>query len=405
MCRFLKRCQLTRSLSDETGATTAVFSIVVLIGIMAGTFALVVDGGQLFLERRVVQNVADASALYLAQTCALRDCSSEIDTVIKGYADYNSPDLKSEITKICGTSTPDTATLVTDPLLVGCNEGVAASWRDCQTAPTGDSNFVRVRSQTRTIAGGSALSPTFARLFGDGNPEDGTWTLRGCSQAIWGAPSSIRVTTPLAISICNFVQPTSTSTGVHSGEVKAWALGSGTCSKKDLNGNLIYGTDAGVTTFILTDGLQSPEKCKIGATIKVGDKIKYATTPNAKDACGNMSNLLTLLINTPEPVYIPIFGPTEVSGGDRFLTVISFMRFKLTGYKLRPPLGCGGSTCTFNFVDQNGANYACNLSGTAGGGNDLCVVGEFFKGVPPSGNISGGSYVPSLGAFALKLIP
>ncbi|MEY4899682.1 MAG: hypothetical protein RI895_104 [Actinomycetota bacterium] len=405
MLRFLKRRQFARSISDEAGATTAIFAIVVLVGVMAGTFALVVDAGQLFLERRVVQNVADASAGYLTQSCATGGICAP--TIPSSYTENNSPDSNTEIIEICGT--PEGFDPCTD--LVG-------DIRDCLTPTTAlaDSNFVRVRSQTLTISNKSALSPTFARLFG-ASSDDGNWTIRGCSQGIWGGPSSMKVTTPLAISICNWEPPTSSSVGTPK-VVLPWSLSaSGPCSIVDLNGKLFSkaGTHKGVAPVSIP-GMDL--NCIEGTTLSVGEKIIYANGASApKLLCDGIGRKLKSLITAAEPIYIPIYGASENVNGNLELTVISFVRFKLTAYTVNPPLstGCKSSNnCDVNWDSENpifdpadplyggttwvDADAACN-------GKDLCVAGEFLEGTPPSGNISGGSDAPSLGPLAFNLIP
>ena len=372
MFRIIKRRQLTRSLFDETGATTAVFSIVVLIGVMAGTFALVVDGGQLFLERRVVQNVADASTLYLAQTCAMgQNCATNNPSA---YAQNNSPDLNSEITEICG-KTP----------LPGCAP-LDATRRDCLSVPAANSNFVRVRSQTRTIDGGTALSPAFGGLFGDGNPDDGTWTLHGCSQAIWGAPSRLTVTLPLAISICSYVLPTSSSTG-NPTLIKSYSTANEVCtSKTDLNGAIISGTNTGLAPIVVP-GMDPT--CTTGAYLNTGELVNYAIPSRVSNLCSGIVAKFDALVLASAPAsYIPVFNESFLSNGDRKFKVLSFVRFKLTGFSY------GGAV-------KGTSSSQIALKGCT----NLCVVGQFLKGVAPSGNISEGSGVPSLGAFAVKLIP
>jgi Flp pilus assembly protein TadG len=316
MFRILKNQQFTRSLLDETGATTTVFSIIVLIGVMAGTFALVVDGGQLFLERRVVQNVADASTLYLAQSCAMgQNCATNNPS---SYAQNNSPDLNSEITEICGQSP-----------LPGCTP-LAVTRRDCLTVPAANSNFVRVRSQTRTIDGGSALSPAFAGLFGDGNQVDGTWTLRACSQAIWGSPSRITVTLPLAISICSFVLPTSSSTGETS-LIKSYSPSNTACTARmDLNGTIISGTNTGIAPTVVP-GMDPT--CTTGAYLSTGDLVNYVIPSQVSNLCsGVVAKLDALLLASAPARYKPVFNESLVSEGNRTFKVLSFVRFKLMGF-------------------------------------------------------------------------
>jgi Flp pilus assembly protein TadG len=372
MRRILKRLQLKKLLVDDTGATTAVFAIVVLIGIMSGTLALVVDSGQLFLERRVVQNVADASTLYIAQNCAMgNNCASNNPIA---YAQNNSPDLNTEITEICGKSP-----------LPGCTP-LEIARRDCLTEPAVNSNFVRVRSQTLTVDGGSALLPAFAGLFGDGNSADGSWTLRGCSQAIWGAPSRVTVTLPIAISICSVVLPTSSSTGT-SNLIKSFSPANEACtSKTDLNGTVITGNKTGLAPLVLAD---MDATCTTGVKLSTGDLIDYAIPSRVTNLCsGIVAKLDSLILSSAAPSYVPVFNESEVQNGDRKFEVLSFVRLKITGFSY------GGATK--GTTSAKAALARCT---------DLCIVGQFLKGVPPTGNISDNSNDPSLGVFAVKLIP
>ena len=62
-----------RRLRDDEGAT-AILVVIVMV-VLLGMGAMVVDVGGLWSERRQLQNGADASSLAIAQMCAGGDCS------------------------------------------------------------------------------------------------------------------------------------------------------------------------------------------------------------------------------------------------------------------------------------------------------------------------------------------
>jgi Flp pilus assembly protein TadG len=76
--------------------------VAIMIVVLLGMGAIVVDFGQLYVERRELQNGADAAALAVAQDCAGGDCRDETATA-RTYANDNARDGKAGIGDVCGS--------------------------------------------------------------------------------------------------------------------------------------------------------------------------------------------------------------------------------------------------------------------------------------------------------------
>jgi Flp pilus assembly protein TadG len=367
MFPVVTKLRLPKTLNADEGAVTILFTVIVLMGIMGGLFALVVDGGQLMLERRIVQNAADASALYLGQNCALGlNCAINDPTI---FAQNNSPDLNTAISEKCGSSP-----------LAGCGP-INGNSKDCQTTPSAaqlpTSGFVRVRSRTLTSTGGTALAPAFAGMFGAGNASDGSWTMKACSQAIWGKTVKAKVILPLAISACSYATP-----GASNKIIPQFTPASATCTGiSSLDGLTLTGKDAGLSVVAIPN---MDSTCDSGTIVNVGDSLNYVAPASMSTLCSGLLNRLKLAIN--QQVYLPVFSTSTLSGVTRKFQVISFVRIKLVSFKYGGVL-YGSPTFT---------STACA---------NLCIVGQFTKGVVPLGNVSTSSSVPALGAMAVNLIP
>jgi Flp pilus assembly protein TadG len=367
MFRVITKLRRQIHLKSDDGAVTILFTVIVLMGVMVGLFALVVDGGQLMLERRVVQNVADASALYLGQNCALGQNCSTNDPIT--YAQNNSPDLNTAISEKCGSSP-----------LPGCGP-LSSNTKDCQSTPTGTSQFVRVRAQTQTISGGTALAPAFAGIFGDGNVSDGSWTMRACSQAKWGKSGQAIVTLPLAMSVCSYATPTNSVGGANK-LIPQYTPANAACTgTPSLDGLTLSGKDAGLAAVAIPN---MDAACSTGTRLNVGDTVTYVAPVSMTTLCSGFLNRLKAAIG--QQSYIPVFATSTVTGTTRKMQVVSFVRFKVMSLKYGGVL-YGAPTFT---------STACA---------NLCIVGQFTKGVAPIGKISTNSAVPSLGAMAVELIP
>ena len=349
--------------SSERGAVTTIFAVVVLMGVLSGLFALVVDGGRIILERRVLQNSADAAAYYVAQQCVINIsiCSGSNPELT---ADNNSPDGFSAISEICGSS------------LFGACAPLSTNVLDCKSTMVNENNYVRIRTSTETPSG-TSLTPIFSSLFGAGET-----SLTGCAQAKWAPSSRAQVKLPIAISTCDFK-------GFGSGNERIGPF-TGTqaaCTgSRTLDGAVNSGDYAGVTPIQVSN----PD-CVLGSRVSVGDSFNLVAPASMDSLCGGLLSRLQQARQGGEFNYIPVYSTSNVVGTSRQVTVVSFVRFKIVAFKY-------GSTVSRN----SGVNVTFPPNCT---NSSLCLFVQFTKGVAPTGKIEVNTSVPSLGVQAVELVP
>lgn len=142
---------------DEAGAVVVVVALLSVA--LFGMAALVIDVGALRLERRQLQNGADAAALAVAQSCARGSCD---DTLAADLAEANASDDAAAVDSVLRTG-----------------------------------NQVRVATSTSTADGGTVVPYLFGQLL---TGEAGK-TVHASATAGWG-PVGRATTVPLAISRC-----------------------------------------------------------------------------------------------------------------------------------------------------------------------------------------------------------
>ena len=349
--------------SSERGAVTTIFAVVVLMGVLSGLFALVVDGGRIILERRVLQNSADAAAYYVAQQCVINIsiCSGSNPELT---ADNNSPDGFSAISEICGSS------------LFGACAPLSTNVLDCKSTMVNENNYVRIRTSTETPSG-TSLTPIFSSLFGAGET-----SLTGCAQAKWAPSSRAQIKLPIAISTCDFkgVSSANQLIGPFTG-TQAACTGSRT-----LDGAVNTGNYAGITPIQVSN----PD-CVLGSRVSVGENLNQVVTASMDSLCGGLLSRLQQARQGGEFNYIPVYSTSNVVGTSRQLPVVSFVRLKIVAFKYK-------GTESRNSGVTGAFPASCNST-------NLCVVGQFTKGVAPTGKIDSNTSVPSLGVQAVELVP
>ena len=135
------------------------FSSLVVVGVLA----IVIDGGSLYRERRVLQNSSDSAALANAQECALETSRCSSTVFATSYTNANSPDSLSNVKELCGKST--------GVITISLNSCVPIQSKPfaCKDIQSTYPRFVRVVSDTLTPSGssielpfGSALDSAFS---------------------------------------------------------------------------------------------------------------------------------------------------------------------------------------------------------------------------------------------------
>lgn len=181
----------------EHGAVASIVAIMLAGGVLLGMGALVVDVGQLYVEREQLQTGADAASWKIAMACAKTPatCTSANHTATAvDYAKRNASDNAANA-QICLNNT-------------GC-----PVWNTAVTCPPNLANpgkFVEVRTTTVTSSGATLFPPTFAGALAGINykgKQVGT-----CARVNWGPPADVQKIFSLGISLCDYRRMTSNGT-------------------------------------------------------------------------------------------------------------------------------------------------------------------------------------------------
>jgi hypothetical protein len=171
-----------------------VFGVLLSGGVLLGLMALVVDVGQLYVERGELQSGADAAALAVARACATNtpDCHDlpAVTALAQRYLDDNASDGVSKLDVLCGRLPFEE---------IDCPAEKTNLTACLGSLPDGG-NYVEVRAVTEMADGRLVLPPTFAQaVFED---FDGV-AVGACGRAGW----QLRIDVPL-LGIAMFTQKT-----------------------------------------------------------------------------------------------------------------------------------------------------------------------------------------------------
>lgn len=178
----------------EHGAVSTIVVVLLSAGVLLGFVALTADFGRTVLERRELQNGADAGALAFAQSCA-EDQESGCDPEglgLEALVNANADDGEHTISLVCGTA----------PGLDPCPDaGSIDDIRVCPPVPDFLDGVPYVEVRTRTSSDGEAAIPN---IFGSAAGGEATSSVDSCARAVWGTPGSTGTTFPLTIRECNW---------------------------------------------------------------------------------------------------------------------------------------------------------------------------------------------------------
>jgi Flp pilus assembly protein TadG len=341
---------LISSRGDRSEDGVVLLWVALMMVALIGMGALVIDVGAAYVERRQLQNGADAAALAVAADCALGDCQDESATA-NAFADSNANDNASNIDSVCGAG-----------------PGLAA----CATPPSGTAGatgYVQVTTSTHNPANADDTQVRFflAPVLDAANVGA---TVHATAAAAWGPPAAAS-TIPLIFSFCEFAEL--------GGSVNPPVFPSGTAIIS-FHGSVPAGTcPAGPSGADLPGGfgwLDAGGDCE--ADIDAGGWVDDKTGNGVPNGCdpADWRNVEVLL-----PVYDQTNGLTGSNGEYH---VIGFAGFRITGYRFP------GNRWPDSFPD-------CPLEP---GNSGTCIRGEFTR-VTATGDEFGG---PDLGARIIKMI-
>jgi hypothetical protein len=408
---------------NERGAVGTIVAALLALGVLLGFLALSVDVGTLMVERRQLQNGADAGALALADACARNPsaCTSPATarTNIDPLVDANASDAAGhDVDGVCGRAAGG---------LPECAAGSAARLSQCPQLPSVlESNpaipFVEVRTSSRSADGGFVRN-VFARANPTGDPSSSA-TVRACARAAWGRPGQASATTPITISACEWQTYTSGGTlWVADPPVGAWPGYGGAGQPAYPPGATTPNTPGRELVISLHDPAKPPCSFRgkdtaggfgyldptstCSTTVTVVDGVnQWAQIDTGSSATTTCRDFLANVWANGPVLDIPVFdcivrstsGPPSggiaglpctgagAGGAQSYYHILGWAKFYLSGYKI----GGGPST-----------ERASRVSGSVPcSGANRCLSGWFVKGtlsqaatiVPPTPGVDLGVY-------------
>lgn len=211
--------RLRRDHRSERGAVAVLVAALLAGGVIMGMLALSVDVGALMLERRQLQNGADATSLSLATACAkgLPSCDDrpadllalESLAGLNAGVDGQAQLLKSRLDApdgVCGRG------VVTLPACASASTNAAITQlSECPAIPTwltgagAATPYVETYTLTKAADGSSILPKIFSQTLVGGGPNA---SVSACARAAWGPPGPYSATIPIVISACEWKRQT-----------------------------------------------------------------------------------------------------------------------------------------------------------------------------------------------------
>jgi Flp pilus assembly protein TadG len=341
--------RLTVGRHAERGAVAVIVAAMFGSFALLGCVALTVDVGTMSLERRQIQNGADAAAssavLDCATTAACPDVTNPADPKmarLRGLANGNAADAATAVSRIdgqlavCGAGKAE---------LRPCAAVSGSQLRDCPAVAAPPTQFVRVYTQTSRPGGGNTLLPS---AFAEAITGSAAGTRhQACAAYAWGAPATFSITSPLAISLCDY-QAMITTTSYADPPPYASPIPSAVTSHEvavvvndpsqftDSNGCARWAGHVlpGGFGYLDPDGGCSP-------TVSAGDWVHGKPGNSVPNPCKpSLDPIFAAPVNARPVLLIPVFDcvsdstkvcPKATSGADTWYHVKGLAAFSITG--------------------------------------------------------------------------
>jgi Flp pilus assembly protein TadG len=406
----------------EHGAVVTVVAVLLAGGVLMGFLALSLDVGQVLVEKRQLQNSADAAAVSLAQSCAKSNCVAGADS-LANLVDNNANDKVSGIQAQCSANMPGST-------LPACGTS-SGTWADCSPLPPALAAmtglpYVEVRTRTQT-ANGAGRDNSMRNWIAGLNGNSTTIAAGACARAAVGTPAEVQSELPVTFSACDWQHATGGTTGGGGGSYYPSPVynGSNTVGYGGA-GQPPWPTAAatppaqiqGQEVILLAQnppgGATLPTGCPnwSGHALPGGFGILETTsdpcvfveypfhwmhTDTGNQTGCDLSALVGKVINLPifdctndsapgqEP---PVNGCTTGNGSNAYYHRAGYAQFYLSGYALNVSSG----------IPNKAKSLVSNQFPCSGG--DRCISGWFLKGElssqaisgPPSGSGNFGTY-------------
>lgn len=370
---------------DEKGGILVIVAMITSAALFFGVLALVVDSGIVYVERRTVQGSAETAALSMARECIEKPSTCATSSIAQEIANANSTDSLTRITEVCVNGKNERG--------ASCR-GLTGQSIDCSPIAESQSNFVRIRSESQSKDQASGISTIFANSK--------VLKLIGCAQARWGNASSASVTTPFAVSICEWSRQQAlprvltefqSSAGVADCIYTFTDYAGNTYTRSGINGwaaldlqSASLSSEAKASTICPDPSIDRP------AYLHIGDRLNQITRDQSSpNYCGTSDLISKMPAWTATTLYIPLVSTVKLSGGSTVHTIEAFAAFKLLGYSLLKGNG--------NSSNQGGTTP----SGSWCPKNTNCLYGEFIRTISPGSEIDTSGNSPNIGLQAIEL--
>jgi Flp pilus assembly protein TadG len=187
----------------DRGAVAVTVALLLGSGVLVGFMAIVIDVGQIYVERTQLQTSADAAALGIARACANHTSGCDNFGAVRGVADHyangNSGDGVTNVAEICGRH---------EGMLAACGPA-ATNHTACLGQVPASGSYVEVRVSTEVPGSRFVLPPTFAQAMAGNSGYDGA-SVGACARATWGSDELTILA--MTISVCEFDEATDNGT-------------------------------------------------------------------------------------------------------------------------------------------------------------------------------------------------
>ena len=354
----------------DRGAVATVVALLLASGVLLGFLALVVDVGQIYVEREELQTGADAAALAVGRACANEqpacETTADLENLVQTYADANSSDDVSNVVDVCGRL---------EDKLSACGAAPDNLTRCLGTEPGGSTPFVEVRLSTELPGARFALPPAFAQAMAGNEGYDGI-SVASCARVTWEKEEDVKVLA-MTVSTCELAGAPDGGPAPY-GPLDEYVI--------DFVANA-HGDCAGVP--------EAPWQVAGPAGWLNGDGQCELDLPNDGRASGDdllapdyeppsaCSNRLDNLVNTGDEVFVPVHDAHDHIGTTTEYRHTGVVKFVVTGYELGP----GGSR----------DSSITNTPPCEPADDRRCVSGVFIGAPQPLSSLAGDAIVKLIG--------
>jgi Flp pilus assembly protein TadG len=349
-----------RGSRDDGGAVATLVAVLLGSGVLLGMAALTVDVGQVYAERRQVQNGADAAALAVAAACATSaSCDTSTAGVARSMANENANDATTAVTSVCGSGHAG---------LPACPGDAGPVMTGCPAPPASAQGWVQVSTLTMTTSGSTLLPPAFARALAGNAGYTGT-PVQACAQAAWGPPAGLDDVVPLILSECEWDAATNNGT-TFAGRAPYPPYPTGEVALKLHSTSERGGCPSSGGAYADLPGgfgwLDAGADCQVSVT---ADGTVVADPGIGASQCGD-----AVAARVGSVLYLPVYSEAWGSGSSGTYRVSGFAAFYLSGYNLP-------------------AAHPSRVASPSGGhlcqGSDKCLYGWFTQGLVPGAGALG----------------